>query len=138
MRKAWLRAKSLWRRKQLDRDLEDELRFHLEMSGSAQGLSQQEARGRFGNVAGIKELCRDLWTWGSIEIWWSDIRYALRGMRRNPGFTAVALITLSLGIAANTAIFSVVHCVLLRDLPYRDSDQLAILWKTRTRLGASW
>jgi MacB-like periplasmic core domain len=137
---AWLRIKSLWRRRQMDCDLEDELRFHLEMKADANraaGIDAEEsshaARRAFGNLAGVREACRELWTLGQAEIWCKDLRYALRVLGKNPAFTTVAVITLSLAIGANTAIFSVVNAVMLRSLPYKDSDSLAILWTRAPR-----
>src|SRR5262245_12424551 len=65
-----------------------------------------------------------------IEIFLQDVRYALRSLRRSPGFAVVAILTLTLGIGATTAIFSVVDTILLRPLPYKDSDRLAVLWKS--------
>jgi predicted permease len=128
---AWLRAKALFKRRQFDRDLEDELRFHLVMREEklkAAGLDPEEARyasrRRFGNRASLQETCREMWVFVWLEDLWQDLRYALRAMRKNPGFTAVVVVTLALGIGASTAVFSVVDPLLFRRLPYPKDDQL--------------
>lgn len=121
-----LRINRLTRRRQLDRDLEDELRFHLEMLAQ----DHPHPRRRFGNATSMKESCRELWMFGSLEIWCQDLRYAVRVLRKNLAFTTVAVLTLALAIGANTAIFTVVNGVMLRSLPYRDAGRLVILWSS--------
>ena len=121
----------------LDTALDDELRFHLEQRTDdfiAQGMSAEEARRQaallFGNRTALRESTRDrdLLVW--LDCTWQDIRYALRGMRQRPGFTAAAVLSLALGIGANTAIFTLLDQVLLRNLPVRHPEQLVQLRQT--------
>jgi len=123
-----------WSRKSREPDLEKELRSHLELEAEEQresGLSPEEARHAahraFGNITLIKELTREMWGWISFERSWQDMRYALRAMRRSPGVTAVAVMSLALGIGANTAIFSLIDTVMLKTLPVSDPEQLVLL-----------
>src|SRR4029077_15778369 len=117
--KFWLRIKALVVRRRLDRDLEEELQFHLAMraeKNGSEGSGPEEARAaarrRFGNVALLKEICRELWTFAPLETFWQDVRYTIHMLLKNPGFTTVAILTLALGISVNTTIFSVVNTML--------------------------
>jgi len=117
------RIRALFQRRRLEQDLEDELAFHLAMR-AGQMASDDAARRRFGNVTRITEQCRELWTFPAIESLWRDVRYGLRGLRRTPSFTIVAVASLGLGIGANAALFSLMDVMLLRHLPVRDAARL--------------
>lgn len=117
-----LRLKALARRGQLERDLEDEMSFHLAMRASKLG-GPVAARRAFGNPTAVRERCRDLWTFSWLESVAQDARYALRQLKRDPGFAAVAAFTLALGIGATTSIFTMFHSMLWKayQLPQADS-----------------
>ncbi|HYK88026.1 MAG TPA: ABC transporter permease, partial [Acidobacteriota bacterium] len=128
----WIRHLSS--RRKLYGELSEEIQAHLEEKVDelvAGGMSRHEAaaaaRREFGNVTLIEERGRDVWRWPSLDDFLMDVRFGVRMLRRNPAFAAVALLTLALGIGANTAIFSVLDAVLLRSLPVSDPGQLVLL-----------
>jgi putative ABC transport system permease protein len=138
----WRRLLFYLRRDSFDRELEEEIRFHLELKveeNRAAGVSPEEARyvaqRQFGNRTLLREVSRDMWSFRFLDTLAQDIRYSLRIMLRNPGFSAVVVLTLMLGIGACTAVFSVVYAVMLKPLPYRDSDRLCVLWKSVPKKG---
>jgi len=125
----------LWRRGRRNEELSEELRAHLTLAereametGQTLKEAQGAARREFGNVGLAEEVTRDMWGWRWFVEVSQDMRYGVRNMLRTPGFTAVTILTLALGIGANTAIFSVVDAVLFRALPYREAGRL--IWAT--------
>ena len=134
--------RTLVRKEDVERDLDDEVRQYLELAaqermraGMSREAAERAARVELGGVEATKERVRSTGWDASVETVLRDIRYAARSLGRNPGFTTVVLVTLTLGIGVNTAMFSVVDAVMLRPLPYRDAGRLALVWTDDTRRG---
>src|SRR5690349_24501024 len=117
-----------WRRKQREEDLQREIQCHLDLESEESG-DPVAARRAFGNVTSSAEATREAWGWAWLERLTQDVRYGARLMRKNPAFSAVAVLSLALGIGANTAIFSLIDALLWKLLPVRDPQALLFLAK---------
>jgi predicted permease len=134
LRDIWIRMRALFGCKAVERELDDELGFHFEQqvakyvrAGVTRGEAARRARLEFGGVDQVKEDCRDARGVRLVESLVQDVRYALRGLQKNPGFAAIALVTIALGIGATTVMFTVVNGVLLKPLPYPEANRLIVV-----------
>jgi hypothetical protein len=140
-----LKIESLFRPSRVESDLNDELADYLAHERQrfiADGLSPEDAHRAalrvLGSPALVREDVRATWNWNWLDSVWKDIRYALRGFRRAPLFTTVAVVTLAFGIGANTAIFSLIDQVLLQMLPVKHPEQLVSMAMRGQQYGGSW
>jgi len=131
----WLRLKAVFAGRRIDREIDEELRLHLDLlaeeyerGGMTREEAYREARRRFGNTLVIRERGLDFRGAGILGDLLRDLAYGFRILRRNPMFTTVAVLTLAIAIGANTVIFSLVNSLLLRALPYPTSERLVVVW----------
>ena len=136
-----MRVKMLFRRKHAAR-LDEEIGFHVDRQTEeniAAGMPPTEARWAalraFGNPALLRDQTRATWSWTWLESVWRDLRFSFRALRRTPGFTAIAILVMSLGIGANVALFAIVHGVILKPLPFREPQRLVMLYESLLRDG---
>jgi putative ABC transport system permease protein len=144
LRTIWLKLRSLGKRGAVKQEIDEELRFHIEQrtagnidAGMTPGEAAREARKRFGNLQNVREECCEVHGANFGEQMLQDIHFGLRMLRKNPGFTVVAVLTLALGIGANTAIFTFVNSILLQPLPYHDAARLVRIGSVNPKLGVS-
>src|ERR1700685_4389168 len=144
-RKIWMRLHTLFQSDRAAKQLDDEMQFHLNeqiAENIASGMNPQDARHAamrlFGNSTSIKEETRETWGW----VWWDqfaqDLRFGFRSLRKGPLFTAIGILTLALGIGANTAMFSLLDQVVLRLLPVRDPERVVIVRETGNHYGNTY
>src|SRR5579872_5582495 len=126
----------IFHRRRLDNDLAEELREHIEekteqlmrIENLSRAAARQAALRAFGNPTLVATRSREIWQWPRLETFFADLKLAFRRLRRSPGFATTVLLTLAIGIGANTAVFSIVNSVILKPLPYPDSGRLVSLW----------
>src|ERR1035437_4754318 len=133
----------IWKRRAMMDDLSDEIEQHMNEKLEAlvaAGMPREDAvhaaRSAFGNVALLEERGREFWMWGWIENLWTDLKFTARQLRKSPGFTMTAVMTLALGIGATTAIFSLFLQVLLHSMPVQDPQSLVLLRATGANTGS--
>jgi hypothetical protein len=139
MRRITTILRNLFRHKKLERDLDEEVRSYSDLfeeekmsNGMNSSEAKRAARISMGGPEQLKEEIRSVRAGAWLEAIWHDVRYAFRVLRKSPGYALAAVLTLALGVGANTAIFTVADAALLRSLPYPHADQLVHLWETRS------
>jgi predicted permease len=138
--KLLMRIKTLFLRNRAGVELQNELQFHLDQQiaeNLAAGMNLEEARRAalrtFGNPTNLRDQARETWSWGWLEILFRDLRHGVRTLARTPGFSILAILVMGLGIGANVALFTVVHSVLLKPLPFPDQDHLVRIYEADAR-----
>jgi len=138
--KLFMRCQLLIRRDRAGQQLQDELEFHLdqqiaenESAGMAPGEARRAALRSFGNPTTLRDQTRDTWSWNALELFLCDVRFGIRTLVRTPGFSVLTILVMGLGIGANVALFTVVHSVLLKPLPFKNQSRLVRLYEANSK-----